>query len=216
MAEQEFGHSAKHIAPPGAIRQPAAGAAALDPLSIAAAGHPRPLVAAAGQGAGTTRTAEAAPPAEALAANLHPSWAAKSAAKARLAAKPAGTKVVFSDDGDPVAAVEPAADGVGRLPPPPPAARPHVRAAAAAAAEAAAPAANGQQPRDIPQASGRVPGVLRHRDQRQAITNGAPGISGKRPPARLHPSWEAKAKLRKQMEHLPAPAGTKVVFDDSD
>jgi BUD22 len=215
MAELEFGHSAKHIAPPEARRQPAATAAALDPHSRATARHDGSSAALAGLHPGTARTADAAPSAEVSAAELHPSWAAKSAAKAQLAAKPAGTKVVFSDDGDPVAAAEPAADGTRHLPPPP-AARPRVGAAVGAAAKAAAPAANGQQPRDTPHAAGRVPGVLRHRDQRQATANPAPGVSGKRPAAKLHPSWEAKAKLRKQMEHLPAPAGTKVVFDDSD
>ncbi len=215
MAEQEFGHSAKHIAPANVSRHPAATAAAPDPHSSATAHDDGPSAALAGRDSGTARTADAAPSAEVSLAKLHPSWAAKSAAKARLAAKPAGTKVVFSDDGDPVAAVEPAAGGTQHLPPPP-AARPRVGAAAGAAAKAAAPAAHGQQPRDTPHAAGRVPGVLRHWDQRQAAANPVPGASGKRQATKLHPSWEAKAKLRKQMEHLPAPAGTKVVFDDSE
>lgn len=213
MAEREFGHSAKHIAPANASRQPAATAAAPDPHSRATARHDGSSAALAGRDSGTARTADAAPPenAKPLPAEVHPSWAAKSAAKARLAARPAGTKVVFSDDGDPVAAAEPAADSARQQP-----SAAGARPRAGAAAEAAPHAADGQRPQAALQAASRVPGVPRHRDQCRAATDGQSRATGKRLPARLHPSWEAKAKLRKQMEHLPAPAGTKVVFDDSE
>lgn len=71
-----------------------------------------------------------------------------------------------------------------------------------------------------PAPAARVPGVVRHRDRERdrpaAAANGGTDSGRKRSAGKLHPSWEAKAKLRKQMESLPAPAGTKVVFDDSD
>jgi BUD22 len=208
MAEQAFGDSAKHIAPSHAQRRPAAAAAAPDLVGRAAA-HLQALPPPPRQGAGATQMLEA-PPA-AAAAELHPSWAAKSAAKAQLAAKPAGKKVVFSDDGDEISAADVAnvarqqraAQGSGL----------HARGAA----EVIVRAEGSQQPQAVPQAASRVPGVPRHRDQHRPSAHVVPGSSSKkRPAAKLHPSWEAKAKLRKQMESLPAPSGTKVVFDDSD
>jgi BUD22 len=210
MAEQAFGSSAKHIAPSRGPGRPAAAAAALDTLARGEA-RPQSLPPPPRRAAASARGTDGLPSAGA-ASGLHPSWAAKAAAKAQLAARPAGRKVVFSDDSDAVPAAEPAASGARQL-----------RAAegagprTGAAAETVAHAADTPQPRVAPQAPSRVPGVPRHRDQQRApAANGAPGGGGRRPAAKLHPSWEAKAKLRKQMERLPAPAGTKVVFEDSE
>ncbi len=211
LAEQAFGHGAKHLAPePRPAAAPPPGWLPPPPL----AGADR-LGGGGGGGSGTGAAAagpvtSGAPPPEAL----HPSWAAKAAAKAQLAAKPAGTKLVFSDDGDaeiaspaaaaPSAAASPAGGrGPGqRAPRAPP------TAPAAASPRPAPPAA-------VP---AKVPGLPRHR-ARHAAEPAKPFVGkppAARPVAKLHPSWEAKAKLRKQMESLPKPEGTRVVFDDSD
>ena len=181
-----FGPGAKHLDSNVRKRHDSAGpAAAPDQLR--------------GSGPGATAVIPPPAPAAASAEELHPSWAAKARSKALLAVKPQGTKVVFSEDGDIMPSLLEAA-----------------APSALALGGVAKPARSGRPDRSgVPgrgsgtMSNGAAPG------SRLNVRPQKPMKSGQATCGRGNPSWEAKAALRKKMEHIPSPQGTKVAFEDS-
>lgn len=149
---------------------------------------------------------------------IHPSWAAKAKAKQLAAAKPAGTKMVFGDDGE-VSAVKSATplQEATQKPQQP------SRMSVVKPGRARGPI-RGSRP-NAPDLAAHVPQLplppppLRRREAREPglprTTSVVTPIAAKRMAlAKSHPSWEAKAKLRAQMSALPKPLGVKTVFAD--